>query len=134
MAISPAPTITIHSRPGPGPVAASAVGVADALDAGTESPAEAEEPEAVAGATTGATVGAGVEPGVPPDATVVGVLDAGGAVVGVVVAAGGGADVGGVLDAGGAAANFTTVNPPTLFPETSPGDVSPTKVYNGEPL
>ena len=118
-------------------MAASVVGVADAaaLDAGVELPAEPEPPDAVAGATTGATPGAGVEVELdPPDSAVVGVLDGGVAVVGVVVAAGDGADVGGVVEVGGAAASFTTVKPPTLFPETSPGDVSPTKVYSGEPL
>jgi hypothetical protein len=133
-AINPAPTIRSSSRPGPGPVAASVVGVADAFGTAVEPAAEPEVPEAVAGATTGATTGAGVDVDLdPPDAAVVGVPDDGVAVVGVVVAAGGGADGGGVVEVGGAA-NFTTVKPPTLFPETSPGAVSPTKVYRGEPL
>ncbi len=125
-----APTITIQSSAGPGPVEASAVGALDdgtvGDDAGND---EAPEVAATAGADVavdpGADVAAGalVVGGVDPATLLVGmtgmvvpVVDAGGDVVG---------DVVGDVDA---PESWTTVNPPTLFPETWPGDVSPTNV------
>ena len=103
--------------------ALAAAGLVD--EAGTD--AGPEELGAVAG--DGAELPADVAAG----GGVVGVLAAGGGVVGAegevepVV----GAAVVGVV---GVAVTRTTVNPPMLFPVTSPGDVSPTKVYSGEPL
>lgn len=113
VATSTTPAITIHVSPGPGPVNAKDVGAFDAAGAGAEDGTDADDvPETatVAGARVGvvAEVAAGV----------VGVVEAWGLVgvdgeVDPVVAAG--ADVVGVVET---LAIWTTVNPPTLFPDT----------------
>jgi hypothetical protein len=112
-----APTITIQMSTGPGPVKASAVGALD--DDAVGDAGEDEAPDVAPGAEADVAAGALVVGVVEPATLVVGVagvvepgVDAGSDVVGDV-------DVPEI---------WTTVNPPTLFPETWPGEVSPTKV------
>ncbi len=114
------PASTIQGSAGPGPVLAREVGALVVAAAAGTGAGEAPETAAVAGAAAraGGAAGAGA-----------GVIEAGAAVVGVEGAVdpvvGAGADVVGV---DGAAATWTTLKPPTLFPVTAPGVVSPTKV------
>jgi hypothetical protein len=126
-AIKTLPMTIIQIRPGPGPVKARDVGAVDAAGPEDEAGAGVDPDEAAAAAGEGA--------GAPTTAVagglVVGVLTAGGAVVGVGAVGevdpvvGAGAAVVGVVDE---PETCTTVNPPTLCPETWPGLVSPTKV------
>ena len=128
---SAAPTITTHISPAPGPVSARDEGALAAVGLEAAAVPDGAEAAPLAGSGDGedALVGA-------LEAVLVGALGAGTVDAGDVdaVVAGGGVEVGADVGGGAVAASCTTVNPPTLFPETWPGEVSPTKVYRGDPL
>jgi hypothetical protein len=133
MAINATPITTIHCRPDPKPVAARVVGAPGTV--APDPPVGGTDDVPDVDATAGVEDEAGV--GDPVDA-VPGGGDAAVGVVGGVVGPGGGEVDGGVGvvvgGVGGGVEILTTEKPPTPFPLTWPGDVSPTNVYSGEPL